>query len=77
MDRLMLPGTTAKVTVALEEVRAQANNDHPDAFEWPLLFDHISRLRSGEVVEVPVYDYRTHTRSSLTRRVGPCRVRVV
>lgn len=59
------------------EERTRVNYDHPDAFEWPLLFDHISRLRSGEVVEVPVYDYRTHTRSSLTRRVGPSKVVVV
>jgi uridine kinase len=59
------------------EERTRVNYDHPDAFEWPLLFDQIAQLRDGRTVAIPVYDYRTHTRSEATRTVGPSAVVVV
>ena len=34
--------------------RARANYDHPDAFDWELMNEHLSRLLSGETVPVPV-----------------------
>ena len=46
--------------------RAQVNYDSPAAFEWPLVFEHLHRLRGGVAVEVPVYDFTTHTRSEVT-----------
>lgn len=59
------------------EERAEVNFDHPDALETGLLVDHLSRLRSGEAVEVPVYDFATHTRTSKIRRVDPTGVVIV
>ena len=38
------------------EDRQKINFDHPDAFEWPLLIEHIQRLREGQMVEQPIYD---------------------
>ena len=35
------------------EERALANYDHPDAFDWPLLNDHIAALLNGATVPVP------------------------
>lgn len=49
----------------------------PTAFEWPLVFEHLNRLRSGVAVEVPVYDFTTHTRSSITEPAHPGAVIVV
>ena len=39
------------------EERMEFNYDHPDAFDWPLLNDHLAALAAGAPVPVPVYDY--------------------
>ena len=57
--------------------RAAANYDHPDAFDWRLLNDHLAALCAGASVPVPVYDYTNHTRSSEVRTVHPARIVVV
>ena len=59
------------------ELRAQANYDHPDAFDWPLLNDHMAALANGASVEVPIYDYAEHDRSGETRTVHPKKIIVV
>ena len=59
------------------EERCVQNYDHPDAFETELLGDHLSRLCSGEAVDVPVYDYSQHNRSDKTCRVLPRQVIVL
>ncbi|HZI47540.1 MAG TPA: uridine kinase, partial [Pyrinomonadaceae bacterium] len=46
-----------------------ANFDHPDALDNDLLVNHVRRLKAGEGVELPVYDFRTHTRMNETRHV--------
>jgi hypothetical protein len=46
------------------------NFDHPDAFDTPCLLDCIAQLKAGQAVEVPVYDFTTHTRAKETRKVG-------
>ncbi len=48
--------------------RAKINYDHPDALETSLLVEHVRALRAGHSVDVPVYDFSTHTR---TREVVP------
>lgn len=53
------------------EERARQNYDHPDAFETDLLCRHLEMLASGQPVDVPVYDYTVHNRSSQTVRVEP------
>jgi uridine kinase len=60
----------------LEERRA-INYDHPDAFDWPLLNDHIAALSNGASVPVPVYDYELYNRSGDVRTVEPARIVVV
>jgi uridine kinase len=47
--------------LAFEE-RTSLNYDHPDALETELLVQHIVRLRAGEPVGVPVYDFSSHRR---------------
>ena len=39
-----------------------ANFDHPGALYNDLLVNHLKKLRSCEPVELPIYDFRTHTR---------------
>jgi len=53
------------------EERANQNFDHPDAFDMPLLRDHLERLLRGEEVERPIYDFTQHRRSQQTEKLGP------
>lgn len=43
--------------------RRRLNWDHPDAFDYGLLTDHLHRLSQREAIEKPVYDFVTHLRS--------------
>jgi uridine kinase len=51
--------------------------DHPDAFDWPLLNDHLAALAAGAPVPVPVYDYVEYNRSGDVRLAHPARIVVV
>src|SRR4029077_13579712 len=44
------------------DYRNAANFDHPDAIDNELLVNHLKKLNAGEPVELPIYDFRTHTR---------------
>jgi uridine kinase len=59
------------------EERAAINYDHPDAFDWPLLLDHVQALADGLAVDVPVYDFATYLRSTERDTVAPARIVVV
>ena len=59
------------------EEREAFNYDHPDAFDWPLLNDHLAALAAGATVPVPVYDYVQYNRSGDVRAVHPARIVVV
>ena len=58
-------------------LRAQVNFDHPDSLETELLVEHLEELRAGRAVEVPIYDFTTHTRTQAKRRVEPAPVILV
>lgn len=49
--------------------RDRVNFDHPDALETPLLIEHLRTLQAGRAVEVPIYDFTTHTRTARTTPV--------
>jgi len=49
--------------------RDQFNFDTPEALEHELLMQQVARLRGGESVDVPRYDFNTHTRIGATTRV--------
>ena len=59
------------------EQRAQLNFDHPDSLETSLLVEHVRALKEGSAVEVPGYDFVTHSRKKETTRVGPKPVVIV
>ena len=42
----------------------ELNFDDPKAFDWDLMKLHLNKLKQGESVEVPVYDYRLNRRTS-------------
>ena len=59
------------------EERREFNYDHPDAFDWPLLNDHLAALAAGAAVPVPIYDYVDYRRSDDVRIVSPGEIVVV
>jgi uridine kinase len=59
------------------EERCQLNFDHPESLETELLIEHVERLKSGEPIAMPVYDFKTHRRSEATIAIEPRPVIVV
>ncbi len=59
------------------EERCQLNFDHPDALETELMVTHLRALREGVGVDVPLYDFKHHRRSSTSRHVQPTPVVIV
>lgn len=57
--------------------RDQVNFDHPDSLETDLLVEHLQQWRKGYVIEVPIYDFMTHSRTGQTRRIEPQRLALV
>ena len=62
--------------LSLEE-RIKINYDHPASLESDLLAKHLSELRAGRSVEIPIYDFATHNRAVDRRRVSPAKVIIV
>jgi uridine kinase len=44
------------------EERRRINWDHPNAFDWELLLEHLRRLAAGQSIEKPEYDFVSHVR---------------
>lgn len=59
------------------EELCELNYDHPDAFDTELLIDHLAKLRAGQAVDCPVYDFTVHNRSNRTIHVEPSRVLII
>lgn len=53
------------------DIRNVVNFDHPDAIDNDLLVAHLRALKRGEAVELPLYDFKTHSRRAATLRVEP------
>ncbi|MBI5295020.1 MAG: uridine kinase [Chloroflexi bacterium] len=51
--------------------RIEVNFDHPNSLETELLTRHVEELRAGRAVQVPIYDFATHSRTERTFTVQP------
>jgi uridine kinase len=47
------------------------NFDHPDGLDTPLLIEHVQQLKQGNAVQIPIYDFTTHSRKTETKLVAP------
>ncbi|MBI2374076.1 MAG: uridine kinase [Deltaproteobacteria bacterium] len=59
------------------EARAELNFDHPESLDNELLIQHLAMLKRGEHINKPLYDFRTHTRSTDTLPMAPAPVILV
>jgi uridine kinase len=57
--------------------RHQANFDHPDSIDSDMLVNHLRRLKQNLAVEMPLYDFRSHTRSDRIEIIEPRPVVIV
>lgn len=53
------------------------NFDHPDSLDTDLLIEHLKQLKKWETIDLPVYDFKTHTRTSRSLSVEPQSVIIV
>jgi uridine kinase len=59
------------------EERTHLNYDHPSAFDTERMIADVKRLKAGETVDIPVYDYTVHNRSDRTQTIVPQKVVVL
>jgi uridine kinase len=51
--------------------RASVNFDHPDSLDTCLLIDHIRQLKEYKQIALPIYDFKTHSRTAETILIDP------
>lgn len=59
------------------EERSKLNYDHPDAFETKLMVEHLLKLKQGEIINCPTYDYKNHNRAEETIEIKPAKVIII
>jgi uridine kinase len=57
--------------------KAEVNFDHPNSLDTGLLIEHLKQLIAGNLVELPVYDFSTDSRTEKTIPIKPHRVIIV
>lgn len=57
--------------------RIKLNYDHPNSYDTEMFVEHLTRLRRGETVECPIYDYTIYDRSENTLTIHPSKVIIV
>lgn len=59
------------------EQRLQTNYDHPNAFDTELLIQDLTRLKQGETIDKPIYDFTKHTRKKEVEQIEAKKVIIV
>lgn len=67
-DSYYLPSPPAHL-----RIHGEPNFDHPEAFDWKLLKEHLKALKQGQRIDAPIYDFRTSRRTAETESIGPCK----
>jgi len=57
--------------------RAKVNFDHPNSLETELLIMHLHELKKWHQIQMPIYDFTTHTRKRETKSIDPQLIIVV
>ena len=55
--------------ISMDE-RIKVNFDHPDAIDFKLIKEHLKKIILGEKINIPVYDFSTHTRLNKIRTIN-------
>jgi uridine kinase len=57
--------------------REMINFDHPDSLDTDLLIAHLKQLKQWKSIDLPVYDFKTHTRTPRSLTLQPQSVIIV
>lgn len=53
------------------------NFDHPNSIDFDLLAAHAQSLKTGLSVEIPLYDFHSHSRKNQTKTVNPKKLIII
>ncbi|RKM57844.1 uridine kinase [Butyrivibrio sp. CB08] len=59
------------------EDRSRLNYDHPASFDTDLMIEDVRKLKAGQEIDMPVYDFTVHNRSDETVHVMPKKVIII
>ena len=57
--------------------KSKQNFDHPDSLDFELLKTHLNELQKGRNISLPVYDFNTHSRLSISKVIAPSKIIIV
>ena len=63
-----------KVLTEEQKEEARQNNfnfDHPDAFDTDLVIQTVLKLKEGKAVDIPIYNFKTHSREEEVEHIAP------
>ncbi|KAJ1924683.1 Uridine kinase [Tieghemiomyces parasiticus] len=66
MDSFYKPLTPEQSAAAF---RNEHDFDHPNSFDYDLLYETLLALKQGKKVDIPIYDFKTHSRTDKTQTV--------
>ena len=64
-------------SLKLLEERKNQNYDHPRAIDVELFQEHLYALTIGKIVELPLYNFKTHLREKKTIRITKQKIIIV
>jgi uridine kinase len=70
MDSYYLPSLPKELRTS----NGRPNFDHPDAFDWKLLVNHLKSLKKGKAIQSPIYDFKKNSRFKKTKLIKPSKV---
>lgn len=50
------------------------NFDHPDALDFSLMGDHLYEIKQGQQINIPIYDFATHSRKEECVNLKPKKI---
>ena len=59
------------------EERCKVNYDHPDSLDTDLLVEHLAKLKNGETIMHPTYDFAVHLRNEKWEKTESARLIIV
>ncbi len=59
------------------EDREKNNFDHPKSIDFDLLIKHLNDIQLGKSISVPIYDYKTHTRTNRVNFIKPDKIVII
>jgi uridine kinase len=59
------------------EARGKLNYDHPDSLDSDFMVEQLQQLRHGQPIDMPLYNFATHSRLAETQRIEPAKIILV